>query len=262
MKIQSLNAFPLNFNARISFIGSNKCVKSTIQCEKDSFEKIDFITPSISKQTFEKARNIVMQSLFDDEPKESIVLIKNNEILFFATGDEFGVDMPDEIMDDILDSGDGGVIILHSHTPEKTGLTSPLSIADIENLIADDRISSVCAVNNKGEFSIIEKRPYKHYGSILYEIMDERCYAGFADLFCGSKKKEYISFLKSLNEMSDMKINEEPEEFLDRMLTAEEKLDEYFDYAVTLKGFPKYMEDFWKNNAADFGFNYYSNFSF
>ncbi len=65
-------------------------------------KKTDYITPLLSRQTFEKARDIVIQSLFDKEPKESIVLIRNDKILFYGKGDEFEAEIPDEIMDDIF----------------------------------------------------------------------------------------------------------------------------------------------------------------
>ncbi len=151
---------------------------------------------------------------------------------------------------------------MHSHTPEATGLTAPLSMADIENLIDNDKIMTVCAINNKGEYSVIEKMPDRYYDDTLCDIMDEKCCAGLVNLFSGSKKTEYAEFLKSLNSASDRQPNETSEEFSDRMLSVEDSLDEYYDFATSLKDFPKYMEDFWKKNAKALGFNYYSNFSF
>ncbi len=228
----------------------------------DSFEKRNFITPHLSKKTFEEARTLVIKSLFDKEPKESIALIKNDEILFHSIGNEFETEIPDKIMDEVLNSGNGNIVIVHSHTPESTGLTAPLSLTDIENMISNNAIKSICAINNKGEYSIIEAKPDINYNYGICAAMDEKCQAGFVDLFRGEKKKEYIKFLKSLDDIQQTKEGETFDDFLLRMEDAYNKLDEYYDYATSLREFPKYMENFWKQYAEKFGFKYYSNFSF
>ena len=262
MYIQFSNNLSLNFIPRIHFGSLKRNISLEKQCSNDCFEKSNFISPSLSKQVYENAKDIVMQSLFDKNPKESIVLIREGEILFHSTGSEFEAEIPDEVMDDILDSGDDNITIIHSHTPESTGVTAPLSLADIENLIENDKINCICAVNNKGEDSIIEKMPGKEYDETTGKVLDNKFCAGFIKLFQGGKKKEYLRFLKLVNESSVQKENETYSSFINRMFTIQDKLDEYYDYATTLKDFPKYTEDFWRSYAKDFGFKYYSNFSF
>ncbi len=67
---------------------------------------------------------------------------------------------------------------------------------------------------------------------------------GFCKLFKGSKRKRVFKFLKFINENSTQKENETYDDFIERMFTIQDKLDEYYDYATTLKGFPNYTEDF------------------
>ncbi len=262
MQIQSLNIFSSSLISNISFSSTKRNNLCKKQYSNDYFEKNNFISSQLPKRVYENARDVVMQSLFDKNPKESIVLIREGEILFHSIGNEFEAEISDEVMDDILDSGDGSITIVHSHTPESTGLTAPLSLTDIGNLIDNNEINCICAVNNKGEYSIIEKIPGRKYNEATSELIDNKFCAGFVKLFKGSKRKEYLNFLKFINENSTQKENETYDDFIERMFTIQDKLDEYYDYATTLKGFPNYTEDFWKNNAKDFGFRYYSNFSF
>ncbi len=64
-------------------------------------KKNNFISSQLPKRVYENARDVVMQSLFDKNPKESIVLIREGEILFHSIGNEFEAEIPDEVMDEI-----------------------------------------------------------------------------------------------------------------------------------------------------------------
>ena len=64
MYIQFSNNLSLNFIPRIHFGSLKRNISLEKQCSNDCFEKSNFISPSLSKQVYENAKDIVMQSLF------------------------------------------------------------------------------------------------------------------------------------------------------------------------------------------------------
>ena len=87
--------------AKISNIGAQ-----LRELEQDTFEKMSE-NATFSKATFEKAKDIVMETITGAKPKESLVYIMDDKIIHHELGDMSSVKITDNGSDTFRLSADG-----------------------------------------------------------------------------------------------------------------------------------------------------------
>ena len=132
--------------------GKYFAIKSPIQ--QDIFQKS--YTGIFSSSTFEKAKEIVMRSILLDNPKESLVLVMNDKIIYQKLGEKHSVHIP-KFVNQTLDNPSNKIAIIHSHPDNLNGMTSSLSFIDFKLLAFSDGVESIYAINSKGEYAMLKK---------------------------------------------------------------------------------------------------------
>ncbi len=233
-----------------------------IKSGKDIFEKsCDVI---FSKETFEKAKNIVAKTVRGNDPKESVAIIMNNKIIYQGLGGETSVNVPKEIQKFLYDPKNK-IAILHSHPAIQKHFTQSFSFKDYYSLITSQGVKKMYVVNSNGEYALFEKinnqRPenktISKYKKLYYDSMQEA-----VDL-----ANEYLKFMEKIHaelkagseklNNSDIKYSKEQLEYFTKL---GEKYHELSD--LRAKVVVKASHDFWDKHAKDLNVKYRANFSY
>ena len=148
----------LPFINKISFKANNddKIVLKLPELKADTFERTSD-KPLYSESTFNTAAENVIESARWDEPKESLTLIVDDNIIGSTVGGVHSVE-PTEEMKKILDNSDYQAVAVHSHTPSTSkGYANPISLEDLLMLANHSGLSQVFAINPDGEYSMLKK---------------------------------------------------------------------------------------------------------
>ena len=124
----------------------------------DTFEKTsgDAI---FSRATFEKAKDMVIKTILGSNPKESLVLINDDKIIYHTVGATHEVGFGDKTLFSLLDNPKNRIALVHSHPIMlKDGSSHPVSYGDFVNLNSHEAERSIYAINSLGEYSMLQKQ--------------------------------------------------------------------------------------------------------
>ena len=136
--------------AKISNIGDQ-----LRELEQDTFEKMSE-NATFSKATFEKAKDIVMETITGAKPKESLVYIMDDKIIHHELGDMSSVKITDT-MKELLNNPKNRIAVVHSHPGNFGASTMPVSYQDFASINSYEAARSIYAINKQGEYSLLEK---------------------------------------------------------------------------------------------------------
>lgn len=122
---------------------------------KDTFEKISE-NAVFSKATFEKAKDIVIETIAGANPKESCVYVMDDKIIHYELGDIDSIHITDT-MNALLNNPKNRIAIIHSHPQNLGPSTMPVSYQDFMAINDCEAARSIYAINKQGEYSLLEK---------------------------------------------------------------------------------------------------------
>ena len=222
----------------------------------DTFEKTDS-SVIFTDKTFQKAKDIVIQSILDENPKESMVFIMNDKLVYQAIGENTYV-APSKYALNLLDNPKNSIAILHSHPDlaEFGNYAPSLSFNDFNILILSKGAKNIYAINSKGEYAMLEKtddtkvskkrieRFEKLYneelkkGNILFDSLQQEITDGMSIISENLFKGENIENLDEITQQINRKI-----EYANRVSVSRE-------------------HNFWLNYAHMFDLKYDTDFSY
>ena len=123
----------------------------------DVFEKSDNGI-MLSDKTFQKAKDIVILSILEENPTESMVFVMNDKLVYQAKGESTYV-KPSKYALNLLDNPQNSIAIIHSHPNlSNVGNYAPsLSFNDFNILVLSKGAKSIYAINSDGEYAMLEK---------------------------------------------------------------------------------------------------------
>lgn len=252
MNIMSINP---NYHIQKTRFKNYSKAPSNLAFKGDTFEKSTKC--DMSKETFEKAKNLVMETILCDDPKESAVLVQDDKIMFHVTGNTRSIFL-DPSTQHLIYNPDNNIIFIHSH-PKRDNGGMPVSIDDCVSLLWQGGVKSVYAINHKGEYSMLAKTLKKLDANALQQFDKnyeyETCLIdSFED---ETERKDYENFLKRYKNAAN-KIYEEGDN-IDKVL-----LDyrNYMQKIAEAQKTPQILHQFWQENAPKIDLVYETNYSF
>ncbi len=212
---------------------------------------------TFSDETFQKAKNIVMQSILEENPKESMVFILNDRIVYQEIGEKSYV-TPSKCALSLIDNPENQVVMIHSHPnlPEFGNYAPSLSFDDFNFLILSKGAKSIYAINSKGEFAALEKM-----GDTK---VSQKRISKFEKMYKDELKQKSMLFIRQNEEIYRLadEINEklargEKIENLDKLIRDIQEKTDYTNRMVISK-----EHNFWQNHSHLFNLKYDTNFSY
>ena len=197
----------LPFIGKINFKGINYSSPDSPklpELKADTFERSQE-APLYSEAVLNAAVELVKESAGSDDPRESLTIISDNNIIGHEIGDIHFVE-PSKEMNEIIDMPESKVVAVHSHTPStESGHANPISLEDLIMLMNKPGIKQVFAVNPKGQYSMLKKvAPTKPvtmeiFGDCLKKLDEE-----VVDALDDTMKERYLKLEEELHAPGSM----------------------------------------------------------
>lgn len=124
-------------------------------CKQQSVPQ-SLIEDGISEKTYNKAKKLLMKTVKDIYPKESMLIIKNDKIVDYRVCTSSGGNLTDNMRRLCLNP-DNKIILMHSHPKTGADTTCPPSIGDWDTLNKYPGMKSLYVVSADGEYAVLRK---------------------------------------------------------------------------------------------------------
>ncbi|MBR2068934.1 MAG: hypothetical protein IJ877_04145 [Candidatus Gastranaerophilales bacterium] len=221
--------------------------------DRDTFLRSENV-PLISALTFDRVKRLVMDSILSSEPKESVAFVMDDEIIDFELGDEYEVEISDD-MEEVLNDSANQIIVIHSHPSIlKDKSAHPISYADFEHLYSYEGEKSIYAINALGEYSMLQKKDKKMPSVLKVCEYAKKHEQMIVQILKGKDRKIMQEYLDLINNETSQYSKEETE----RIEAEFEKLRKK-EYVAKLQR--NALHNFWLQNADKLGVLYHTNYS-
>ncbi len=124
-------------------------------CKQQSVPQ-SLIEDGISEKTYNKAKKLLMKTVKDIYPKESMLIIKNDKIVDYRVCTSSGGNLTDNMRRLCLNP-DNKIILMHSHPKTGADTTCPPSIGDWDTLNKYPGMKSLYVISADGEYAVLRK---------------------------------------------------------------------------------------------------------
>jgi len=255
-----MNIGSLNFNLRqmapLNFKGKNTNNTASIpQTKCDTFVKSaknnNPFDGQMSYKTYEAAKKTVTKSLGYTPQKESAVLVQGDKIVHFEEGEERCVLVEESLIENLAKNSPGKIIYIHSHPNTQGSSSLPLSMNDFLCLYTNDNLSAMCSIDEKGEYSILKKKPGFEKDLEKLTWIEHQLNVAFAEAFDGEVKEEYLKYLED----EESVLNGDYDK-IDEVI----KKASYFTDILVSADAAGILDNFWRNCAEEYGLEYISSY--
>lgn len=220
--------------------------------DADKFEKTsgDAI---FSQATFKKAKDMVVETILGNEPKESLVFVKDDKIMHHVIGETHKIEV-DDVSRALLDDANNKIAVIHSHPIVMIdGSAHPVSYSDFSVINDRPGARSIYAINSLGEYSMLQKQGNARPSVLKVIEYEEKYEQELVEALTGEDKE----FMKKclFGPQEGVELTQEEKEQL------EKEFEEFRNKESVVQATRKCLHNFWLKYASELGLRYETNYS-
>ena len=212
------------------------------------------------------AKNWALKGIHCKSPHENLAVLKNNKVLYFGKGEEFGFVIKQEIMNELRKMKK--LTLVHGHPNTVGKKASPLSIIDFDLFNREQCFSKMIAYDNCGKSSLFHK-------TNKFKLLDEEQFAVFGDKLRNhifrNASQDIKTAVHNLDGRTGVMVqtmfntkNPELQQKIYNYFVQKQvpKGVQLFDEATHTEGGIKKLHEFWQKVCPKLGIDYKTNFGY